>query len=219
MCKTDEDCHGILPGSEIPNWISHQAMGSLVSFCVPPFLDGRKSSKVLLCIVYAANKEAPELGDWSFFQWRLCYKSSRDQSNDWYTVGKCKVITRAPDFDVFEDHIHAQVFAGLNTLWCEPNRMKMKSGDEIEVAIDLIQGGRDYMCGIDPQIVEVKRCGIHFVLDDDEISESEVKVRRIDDCSHPSPNSDHNPPPNIYMVASSHISLAAPFNFLILIFL
>jgi hypothetical protein len=61
----------------------------------------------------------------------------------------------------------------------------MKSGDEIEVDVDLQLWGQgidhmDIKCGIDPQIMEVKRCGIHFVVDehepnvrDDEISESE----------------------------------------------
>ncbi|XP_059430129.1 disease resistance protein RPV1-like isoform X2 [Corylus avellana] len=183
MCKTDYVSSVLLPGSEIPNWISHQAMGSSVSFRVPPFLDGCKISKVLLCIVYAANKEAPALGDEIYFIWRLCNKSSRDQSNDWYDVGRCELIERAPDFDIFEDHIHAQVMAWRDTLWYRRNRIKMRSGDEIEVAIDLHTRfqGRGCMRRIDPQIVEVKRCGIHFgldgdepsVRDDDEISESE----------------------------------------------
>ena len=171
MCKKDYLSSVLLPGSEIPNWISHQAMGSSISFRVPPFMDGRKIGKVLSCIVYAANKEVPALGDRGLFRWRLCNKSSGDRSNDWYNVGVCKAITRAP---FFEDHLHAQVMA-----WGEDRRngIKMKSGDEIEVAIDLHKynsfHGRDMRCGIDPEIVEVKRSGIHFVLDDDEICESE----------------------------------------------
>jgi hypothetical protein len=174
MCKTDDVCTVLLPGSEIPNWISHQAKGSSVSFRVPPFLDG-KMGKVLLCIVYAVNKEAPReiwdnpnrdiLNEWVSFRWRLCNKSSRDQSNNWDDVGDLAIL-RASDFDIFEDHIFAQA---------SKNRRMMKSGDEIEVAIHRYEPeSMLYFLGIRcPRIMEVKRCGIHFVVDDDEISESE----------------------------------------------
>jgi hypothetical protein len=177
MCKTDYDSSVLLLESEIPNWISYQAMGSSVSFRVPPFLDGCKINKVLLCIVHAANKEAPALGDRSGFIWGLRNKSSRNQSNNGYDVGISDSISRAPGFDIFEDHIYARVWD-----W----GVIMKSGDEIEVTIyDNEIQERSYLCGIDPQIVEVKRCGIHIVLDGDEpsvrddveISESEEDSR------------------------------------------
>jgi hypothetical protein len=178
MCNTDSLSYVLLPGSEIPNWISHQAMGSSVSFRVPSYMDGRKIGKVLLCNVYAVNKEAPALGGVSLFIWRLCNKSSRDQYNYRNYTGGCMAINQAPNFDIFEDHIQAKVM--------EWDEIKMKSGDEIEVATDLqhSHGGEE---GIDRQIVEVKRSGIHFVLDDgdepsvrddDEICESESEEDR-----------------------------------------
>ncbi|XP_059430136.1 disease resistance protein RPV1-like [Corylus avellana] len=189
MCKADYCCSGLFPGSEITNWISHQAMGSLVSFRVPSSLDGRKISKVRLCIVYAANKEAPALGDRSWFSWRLCNKSSRDQSTDWYYLMPGVSSRTALNVDIFEDQIHAQVMAWRYCFGYPPNRITMKSGDEIEVAIDLKKGYKPYMCGIDPPIVEVKSCGIGFVLDgddpsvtdDDEISESESESESEED--------------------------------------
>jgi hypothetical protein len=171
-----------LPGSEIPNWFSYQAMGSSVSFRVPPFMDG-KMGKVVLCIVYAVNKEAADLGRGGSFRWRLRNKSSDgDQSNnwgDWDDVG-----LNLAYFDMFEDHIVAQ--ARSDSLW-RRSRRKMKSGDEIEVAVDLLMWGIDgsidlkFMCGVDPQIMEVKRCGVHLLVDEhehdydpnDDISESE----------------------------------------------
>ncbi|XP_059430135.1 disease resistance protein RPV1-like [Corylus avellana] len=182
MCKANYSNSVLLPGSEIPNWISHRAMGSSVSFRVPPSWDGRKIREVRLCIVYAAKKEAPASGDESWFSWRLCNKSSRDQSNDWYHLIPCEAITSAADFDLFEDHIYAHAMAWRYCFAFPPTGIKMESGDEIEVAIDLHKGYKPYMCGIDPQIVEVKSSGIDFdlfdgdepsVTDDDEIFESE----------------------------------------------
>ncbi|XP_059430130.1 disease resistance protein RPV1-like [Corylus avellana] len=154
--RYDSGCiYGVLPGSEIPNWISHQAMGSSVSFRVPPFLFGSKVSKVLLSIVYATNKESPALGD-GRFSWRLYNRSFRDESNHRCWVGSCNAITSVLDYDVFEDHILTRVMEWHVFLRHLLN-FKMKCGDEIEVVI----------C---PQLVEVKRCGIHFVLDGDEPS-------------------------------------------------
>jgi hypothetical protein len=193
MSKTGNSVDEVLlPGSEIPNWISHQTIGSSISFCVPSLLDGKIGGKMLLCVVYAAKKEAPreifadQRGD---LRWRMRLrdKSYRDRSNncdDWNTVGTFHwVIRKGPNFDIFEDHIVARAIA--NNSWTRNIRSKMKSGDEIEVAVDLQLWARRIHPRIiyeriDPQIMEVKRCGIHFVayehepnVRDDEISESE----------------------------------------------
>ncbi|XP_062171819.1 disease resistance protein RPV1-like [Alnus glutinosa] len=168
MCKTgDADPVVFLPGSEIPNWISHQAIGSSISFCVPPLLEG-KIDKVLFCIVYAINKEAPrdilEQSGYLRWKWRFCNKSSRDQSDnwdDWDDVPHTHPIT--PAFHIFEDHIHALKIT--DSMWIE--RLQMNSGDEIEFAVDLQMRHQGFihnskMCEIDSQIMEVKRCGIHL---------------------------------------------------------
>jgi hypothetical protein len=218
MFKTDI-CSVLLPGSEIPNWISHQTIGSSISFCVPSLLDGNIGGKMLLSVVYAVKKEAPrEIFDQRRdLRWRmrLRNKSYRDRSNnwdDWETVGDFyRVIPEGPDFDIFEDHIAARVIA--NNSWTRNIISKMKSGHEIEVDVDLKLSAHPGIVyeRIDPQIMEVKRCGIHFVVDehepdvrDDEISESEdcdcsesslsdVRDDEISesedcDCSDPLPN-------------------------------
>jgi hypothetical protein len=161
----------VLPGREIPNWFSHQTIGSSISFRGRPLLEG-KIRHVLLCAVYAVNKEAPRdrlaRGGRLEWKWRLCNKSSRDQSNDWNVVPLARV---EPDFYNFEDHIHAIKMADYMPMaYFRPKgieRLPTESGDEIEVAVHLQmwdQGSiyNSKKCEIDSQIVEVKRCGIHL---------------------------------------------------------
>jgi hypothetical protein len=189
MSKTGNSVSSVLlPGSEIPNWISHQTIGSTISFCVPSLLDGKIGGKMLLSVVYAVKKEAPRetFAQRRRLRWRmrLRNKSYRDRSNSWDDWGT-GVMPDGPDFDIFEDHIAAALVR---------YRSKMKSGDGVEIEVDVVleswaHPGIVYE-RIDPQIIEVKRCGIHFVVDehepnvrDDEISESEDC-----DCSDPLPN-------------------------------
>jgi hypothetical protein len=144
-----------LPGSEIPNWITHQTIGSSISFRVPPLLEG-KIRKVLLCVVYAINKETPRdilaRGYLLRWKWRFCNKSSRDQSNNWDTVPDAYF---GLDFFNFEDQIFALKIT--DSMWIE--RLQT-SGDEIEFAVDL----KIWDQGIirNSKIMEVKRCGIHL---------------------------------------------------------
>jgi hypothetical protein len=126
-----------------------------------------KIRHVLLCIVYAVNKEAPgdilARGGWLGWKWRLCYKSSRDQSNNWNEVPYTWI---EPDFYNYEDHIHAIKMEDYTSKGIE--RFQTESGDEIELAVNLqmwAQGTSIHdtkKCEIDSQIVEVKRCGIHL---------------------------------------------------------
>jgi hypothetical protein len=160
----------VLPGREIPNWFSHQTIGSSISFRGRPLLEG-KIRHVLLCAVYAVNKEAPRdrlaRGGRLEWKWRLCNKSSRDQSNDWNVVPLARGF---PDFYNYEDHIHAIKMADYMPMSYMPEgieRLQTESGDEIEVAVHLQmwdQGSiyNSKKCEIDSQIVEVKRCGIHL---------------------------------------------------------
>jgi hypothetical protein len=154
MCKADNGSI-CLPGSEIPNWFSHQAdegvslclsgseiqfgldirwnryshdqtMASLISFHVPSFWDG-KIGKMLLCVVFAANKEAPrDLSRMGSFNWRLRNKTRTHQVN--LTIGS----TPYRLFGSCEDHIFVQVEVDHPLLGFE-----MKSGDEIELSVAL----------------------------------------------------------------------------------
>jgi hypothetical protein len=159
LCKTDGGSL-CLPGSEIPNWISHQTTGSLISFHVPSFLDCR-IGRLLLCVVYAANKKEPRFLDLEgWFELTFCNKSKNPP--------ECYGIeSRNCYFDSFEDHMFLDVmqFHHIN--------LEMNSGDEIELSVNLGILSEVKNCEI-----QVKKCGIHVLVDepnviDDEVSKSE----------------------------------------------
>jgi hypothetical protein len=147
LCKTYSG-RLCLPGSEIPDWICNQEMGSLISFRVPSSWDG-KIGKVLVCVVYAGNKgkEAPprELHDRRvWFEWRYCNKTRNPQKS--YSLRHNEYMDeRIYYFDSSEDHIFARVIK-FNQV-----EFQMESGDEIGLSIDL------------GDMTEVKKCGIHLV--------------------------------------------------------
>ncbi|XP_059429972.1 disease resistance protein RPV1-like isoform X2 [Corylus avellana] len=157
LCKTDSSSL-CLPGSEIPNWFSHQTIGSLISFHVPSFLDG-KMGKVLVCVVYAANKEVPRVLDLQgWFDWTFCNKTKNPQES-------YKIESRNCYFDSFEDHIFLAMmqFHHIN--------LEMKSGDEIELSIDLGDQSQVKKCEI-----QVKKCGIHLLVDEPNVIDEDGGV-------------------------------------------
>ncbi|XP_059429953.1 disease resistance protein RUN1-like [Corylus avellana] len=156
MCKADVFCSICLPGSEIPNWISHQTIGSLISFRVPSFWGAGKVSKLVVWVVYAANEEAPK----DFYR-----------NNGFVLYFRNK--TRHPGYSFpnphgtkffysFEDHIFVEAmrFPRLDHI--------VKSGDEIEVKVS--QQIEENKCGI-----QVKKCGIHLVDEPNVIDEDDVR--------------------------------------------
>ena len=146
-----------LPGSEIPNWFSHQTIGSLISFHVPSFLDG-KIGKVLVCIVYAAKEEPRLLDLEGWFDWTFCNKTKNPQES-------YKIESRNCYFDSFEDHIFVAMiqFHHIN--------LEMKSGDKIELSVDLGDQSQVKMCDI-----QVKKCGIHVLVDDPNVIDEDGSV-------------------------------------------
>jgi hypothetical protein len=138
--KADRGCYLCLPaGSEIPNWFSHQTTGSSISFHVPSSW-GVEFSKLLLCVVFAANKEAPrDLSRVSNFSWTLRNKTRTH-------LTEIVIGSRAGCFfGSCEDQIFVQATPGL----------RMKSGDEIEVSVKI---PNEELKGE----IQVKKCGIHL---------------------------------------------------------
>jgi hypothetical protein len=184
MCKADGS--GIcLPGSEIPNWFSHQAdegvslclsesgisswfnhtmgrwfsrqtMASL-SFRVPSFWDGKigKSGKMLLCVVFAANNE--DLSRVGNFNWRLSNKT-RTHLTDYSIMSIAGRI-----FGSCEDHIFVQA-TGYRPV-------EMKSGDEIELSVEFYSMSMDRSEELKGEI-QVKKCGIHLLVDDPNVTDT-----------------------------------------------
>jgi hypothetical protein len=148
--KPDElGCSLCLPGSEIPNWFSHQTIGSLISFRAPSYWGPGKICKLLGWVVYATNEEAPgDFGRKDRFKWMFCNKTrSPNSSSGW--------LRKAKFFDSFEDHIVVEAMAFPMSL------EEVKSGDEIEARVTCVDGTSSQW--IEKRGIQVKKCGIHLV--------------------------------------------------------
>ncbi|XP_059461751.1 disease resistance protein RPV1-like [Corylus avellana] len=155
MCKAPGGCFLLIPGSEIPSWFGHQTIGSLISFRVPWFLS--KIGKVLLCVVYAADKEVSrDSGNWA---WRFCNKTRNPTK---YFRSTCTLWNNI--VHSCEDHIFVQVRE------LHENELEMKSGDEIELFVKVLLH-EGMKCEI-----QVKKLGIHLLFDElNVIDEAETK--------------------------------------------
>jgi hypothetical protein len=144
--KSDERYYLCLPGSEIPNWFSHQTIGSLISFRAPSYWGPGKKCKLLGWVVYARNEEAPRDFDRKDgFKWMFCNKTrSPDESYGWGPKAKF--------FDSFEDHIVVEAMEFRMSLG------NLKSGDEIEAWVTC-----ESSLGLEKSGIQVKKCGIHLV--------------------------------------------------------
>jgi hypothetical protein len=166
MCNTEYGSL-IIPGSEIPNWFRHQAIGSLISFRVPSFFNG-KIGKVLLCVnvVYAANKEASrdlyQDDNWFQFGWRFCNKTRNSQK--YFQIearNRCS-------FDIFEDHIF------IDVMKFDKIELEMKSEDEIELLVVVVLPtmfahifkDQAHQSELKKGSIQVKKCGIHLLVDE-----------------------------------------------------
>ncbi|XP_059430796.1 uncharacterized protein LOC132164320 [Corylus avellana] len=180
-----------LPGSEIPNWFSHQTnegcsiclprreirsyfvptvgwwsyqtMASLISFRVPSFWDG-KIGKMLLCVVFAANKETPrDLSRVCNFKWSLRNKTRTNQMD--FSIGS----PPARFFGSCEDHIFVQGTGDHQMFGLE-----MKSGDEIEVSVAFESLSMDRSEELKGEI-QVKKCGIHLPVNEPSVMDTSVE--------------------------------------------
>jgi hypothetical protein len=172
MCKADAYCSLCLPGSEIPNWFSHQTIGSLISFHVPSFVDGQ-ISKVLLSVVYASNKEVSRNSDnWG---WRFCNKT-RNPTKYFMAHSKNSI------FYVCEDHIFVEVKSG------DEIELEMKSGDEIELFVKVLPH-EEMECEM-----QVKKLGIHLLVDEPNVTDKAESALLGMMSSDPSANQEHKSP-------------------------
>jgi hypothetical protein len=160
MCKAEEGSRVCLPGSEIPNWFSHQTTGSLISFRVPSFVDG-EIRRILYCVVFAANKDTSFVDD--------------DLRHDQFSItyrNKTRNIQSSPRWmfsdylNISEDHIfvEAEACEGIDGIGLE---FDLESGDEIEVSVE-------------GTYREVKKLGIHLLFDDLEMMPLRVGIEEYD---------------------------------------
>ncbi|XP_010263244.1 PREDICTED: TMV resistance protein N-like [Nelumbo nucifera] len=141
-----------LPGNEVPQWFSHQSMGSTTSFKIPASLDC-KIQGLIVCAVYAAYEESDDGLRLAF----LPYANIVDKTSgfEWSLVPQFNEIPVTT-----EDHLWLSHRTHTETgLWLE-------AGDEVDVSIEAVQ------------VFHVKKSGVHLVYDADEYCSDPVVIHR-----------------------------------------
>ncbi|XP_059434489.1 disease resistance protein RUN1-like isoform X2 [Corylus avellana] len=147
--KYDESRVIILPGSEVPNWFSHQGIGWFMFFELPPLSEGEIQG-LLFCAVYAAKDESnqEEFSGRSvgFLELEFTNKTGDIKYHFWPW----------PTFSFFpkirEDHLFVRYIP------LGHNKYLMERGEKVKASL-----GND-------ELIEVKKCGIHFLFDDSNVS-------------------------------------------------
>jgi len=129
-----------LPGSEVPNWFSHQRIGSSISFHVPSISNGQ-ILRLLVCAVYATNGDYNKMGGLSPHV-IIDNKTRGYQHILWLTLF-CGPIS-------CEDHVF------LHQMLLVRDEIEMESGDEIELSIEFWEAAKVNKCGIHVQVIEPK---------------------------------------------------------------
>ncbi|KAB1223051.1 hypothetical protein CJ030_MR2G022346 [Morella rubra] len=142
LSKADQPCAIFLPGSEVPNWFSHQAIGSSISFHVPSLAEGEIQG-LLICAVYAAKDENKATASAPF---AIVNNKTRGHQETFRP-------TFRPVPETCEDH-YCVCHIPLKSYGFE-----MESEEEIEVSI---RAGH---------AIEVSKCGVHLLLVPNTINE------------------------------------------------
>lgn len=135
-----------LPRSEVPEWFSHQSMGTSVYFELP-LLPDSKIQKLAVCAVYAADTEAQENHIDTEVDSPLANVSNKTIGLEWRYRPTFSHIPITSQDHMWVGHIPYTEFE---------SRLQLESGDQVEVSIE-----------IEPPI-QVKKCGIHLVYGPDE---------------------------------------------------
>jgi hypothetical protein len=126
-----------LPGSEVPNWFSHQKIGSSISFHVPLVSNGQ-ILWLLVCAVYAANGVYNKMGG-----------LSPHVIIDNKTRGYQHILWP----DLFLGPVSCEDHVFLYQTPLIRNEIEMESGDEIELSIEFWKAAK------------VNKCGIHLLVE------------------------------------------------------
>jgi hypothetical protein len=132
-----------LPGSEVPNWFSHQRIGSSISFHVPSISNGQ-ILRLLVCAVYAANGVYNKMGG-----------LSPHVIIDNKTRGYQHILWP----DLFPGPVSCEDHVFLYQTPLIRNEIEMESGDEIELSIEFWEAAK------------VNKCGIHLLVDEPNVIE------------------------------------------------
>ncbi|XP_042480481.1 disease resistance protein RUN1-like [Macadamia integrifolia] len=146
-----------LTGSDIPEWFSHQTLGSSLSFELPQILNS-KIQGLTVCAIYAAEVEGKEV--LAAPSVSFCNKTNGRRWS--YTPNQHETPITCQD-QIWVGHIPHTKF-----------KNSLEGGDQLEVSIEMEQywgyfpdifSGNHF--GIEHSI-HVKKCGIHLVYQADE---------------------------------------------------
>ncbi|KAF5446667.1 hypothetical protein F2P56_032276 [Juglans regia] len=135
-----------LPGSEVPNWFSHQRTGSSITFHVPSPSEGE--IRVLpICAVYASKKE-------SHLRWTknhvIIYNKTRGYGHVLLPEEFDFPVNNSDNLFLVQTHL---IGNNLEMVPAPERKLEMVSGEEIEISFELWSS------------IEVKKCGVHLLVD------------------------------------------------------
>jgi hypothetical protein len=138
-----------LPGIEVPDWFCHKRIGSSISFHVPSLAEG-ELCVLLICIVYAKKEELdPPMSEMAL----IIHNKTRNHRQ----VLLPKIL---PIPVSMSDHLllcRWQVVRNKVVVLGHPSGkiVEIVNGEEMEVSFELSSWA------------EVKKCGVHIVVDTD----------------------------------------------------
>ncbi|KAJ4957550.1 hypothetical protein NE237_024661 [Protea cynaroides] len=164
-----------LTGSDVPEWFTHQSIGTSLSFEVPQLLDS-KIQGLTVCAIYAAEVEGNEVLAAPSFSFR-----NKTNGRCWsYTANQHETPITCQD-QIWVGHIPHTKF-----------KNPFKGGDQVEVSVsieqywgyfpDIVSGNHS---GIEHSM-QVKKCGIHLVYQPNEKSSHANVQEIIEDIDSPS---------------------------------
>jgi hypothetical protein len=146
LFKCDDSRGIVLPGSEVPNWFSHQGIGCSISFELPPLSEGEIHGLVF-CAVYGAADEGQRFGERRWGLWlKICNKTGDIIFGPTFGETYCFFPK------IREDHHLMVKYVPLRH-----DKFLMERGEELKASFE------------HDKCIEVKKCGIHFLFDDSNV--------------------------------------------------
>ncbi|XP_043715485.1 disease resistance protein RPV1-like [Telopea speciosissima] len=122
-----------VPGGDIPDWFSYQSAGSRLYFEVPP-LSNHKIQGLIICVVYAADKEAYATTDGP--------KATFINRNNYLEWKYGPIVNGVSETNL--DHIWVSNISEAKFV------DRLEGGDQVDVSIEIGDN------------IQVKKCGIHL---------------------------------------------------------
>jgi hypothetical protein len=153
LFKCDDSRAIVFPGSEVPNWFSHQGIGCSISFELPPISKGEIHG-LLFCAVYVAEDKSQRFEKEGGLLWlKISYKTGDIILDEHLRKTFCYFPK------IREDHHLLVRYEPLRD-----DKFLMERGEELKASVE------HHSC------IEVKKCGIHFLFDNSNVRYGRVSV-------------------------------------------